>query len=100
MSLQEDIRSFIVDNFLFGDAGTLNNDSSFIKEGIVDSTGILQLVAFIQEQYRVVVEDEELIPENLDSVSKVAAFIENKMKMAAFVGEELEVAVGGADGAV
>ncbi|WP_026841449.1 acyl carrier protein [Citrifermentans bremense] len=100
MSLQEEIRSFIVDNFLFGDAGTLNNDSSFIKEGIVDSTGILQLVAFIQEQYRVVVEDEELIPENLDSVSKVAAFIENKMKMAALVGEELEVAVGGADGAV
>lgn len=100
MSLQEDIRSFIVDNFLFGDAGTLNNDSSFIKEGIVDSTGILQLVAFIQDQYRVVVEDEELIPENLDSVSKVAAFVENKMKMAAFVGEEIEVAVGGADGAV
>uniref|UniRef100_C6E3Y5 Carrier domain-containing protein n=1 Tax=Geobacter sp. (strain M21) TaxID=443144 RepID=C6E3Y5_GEOSM len=100
MSLQEDIRSFIVDNFLFGDAGALNNDSSFVKEGIVDSTGILQLVAFIQDQYRVVVEDEELIPENLDSVSKVAAFVENKMKMAAFVGEEIEVAVGGADGAV
>lgn len=100
MSLQEDVRSFIVDNFLFGDAATLNNDSSFVKEGIVDSTGILQLVAFIQDQYRVVVEDEELIPENLDSVSKVAAFVENKLKMAAFVGEEVEVAVSGADGAV
>lgn len=100
MSLQEDIRSFIVDNFLFGDAGGLRNDSSFIKEGIVDSTGILQLVAFIQEQYRVVVEDEELIPENLDSVSKVAAFVEHKMKLATFVEGEVEVALGGVDGAV
>ena len=66
MSLQEDIRSFIVDNFLFGDEGGLSNDSSFVKEGIVDSTGILQLVAFIQEQYMIAVEDDELIPENLD----------------------------------
>ena len=82
MSLQEDIRSFIVDNFLFGDAGGLNNDSSFLREGIVDSTGILQLVAFIQEQYLVAVEDEELIPENLDSVSKVAAFVEGKKRLA------------------
>lgn len=82
MSLQKDIRSFIVDNFLFGDAGELNDDSSFIKEGIVDSTGILQLVAFIQEQYLVAVEDEELIPENLDSVSKVAAFVEEKQRLA------------------
>ena len=81
MSLQEDIRSFIVDTFLFGDAGGLNNDSSFIKEGIVDSTGILQLVAFIQEQYLVGVADEELIPENLDSVSKVAAFVEGKKRL-------------------
>lgn len=100
MSLQEEIRSFIVDNFLFGDAGNLNNDSSFIREGIVDSTGILQLVEFIQEQYRVVVEDEDLIPENLDSVSKVATFVENKMKIAALVEDGIEVAVGGADGAV
>lgn len=81
MSLQEDIRSFIIENFLFGDAGGLNNDSSFIKEGIVDSTGILELVAFIQEQYLVAVADEELIPENLDSVSKVAAFVEGKKRL-------------------
>ena len=78
MSIKEDIRRFIVENFLFGEEGTLSNDSSFVKEGIVDSTGILQLVAFIQEQYLIAVEDEELIPENLDSVSRVAAFIEGK----------------------
>lgn len=100
MSLQEEIRSFIVDNFLFGDPGNLSNDSSFIREGIVDSTGILQLVEFVQQQYQVVVEDEDLIPENLDSVNKVAAFVENKLKMAALVEDGIEVAVGGADGAV
>lgn len=80
MSLQEDIRTFIVENFLFGDEGGLSNDSSFVKEGIVDSTGILQLVAFIQDQYLIAVEDEELIPENLDSVSRVTAFIEAKKR--------------------
>jgi len=81
MSLQEDIRTFIVDNFLFGDEGGLSNDSSFVKEGIVDSTGILQLVAYIQEQYMIAVEDDELIPENLDSVSRVTAFIEGKKRI-------------------
>lgn len=78
MSLHDDIRSFIVENFLFGEDKGLCNDSSFVKEGIVDSTGILQLVAFIQERYLIAVEDEELIPENLDSISRVAAFIEAK----------------------
>jgi len=83
MSLQEDIRDFIVENFLFGDSGGLKDDSSFVKEGIVDSTGILQLVAFIQERYMIAVEDEELIPENLDSVSRVTAFIEGKKRLLA-----------------
>lgn len=82
MSLQEDIRNFVVENFLFGDRGGLKDDSSFIKEGIVDSTGILQLVAFLQEQYQVEVADEELTPENLDSVSRVAAFVANKRLLA------------------
>lgn len=83
MGLQEDIRSFVVDNFLFGEPGGLKDDSSFVKEGIVDSTGILQLVAFIQDQYKIAVEDDELIPENLDSVSRVAAFIEQKLSSGA-----------------
>jgi acyl carrier protein len=80
MSLQEDIRGFIVDNFLFGEDRGLKDDSSFLKEGIVDSTGIMQLVSFIQEQYLIQVEDEELTPENLDSIGKVSAFIEGKMR--------------------
>jgi len=78
MSLQDDIRAFIVDSFLFGEDGGLRDDSSFLEEGVVDSTGIMQLVSFLQEQYLITIEDEELIPDNLDSIRKVARFVETK----------------------
>jgi acyl carrier protein len=80
MSVQEDIREFIVENFLFGEQGGLRDDSSFLREGIVDSTGIMQLVSFIQEQYLIAIEDEELIPENLDSIRNVSLFIAEKKR--------------------
>lgn len=80
MTLHEDIREFIVENFLFGDDNGLKDSSSFLEEGIVDSTGIMQLVSFIQEQYLIVVEDEELTPENLDSIQKVADFVQQKRR--------------------
>ncbi len=83
MSVAEEIRNFVVDNFLFGDEAGLTDDSSFIKEGIVDSTGILQLVTYLQERYQIAVADEELTPENLDSVRRVAAFVEVKRGRAA-----------------
>lgn len=78
MSVAEEIRNFVVDTFLFGDEAGLTDDSSFIREGIVDSTGILQLVTYLQERYQIAVADEELTPENLDSVRRVAAFVEGK----------------------
>ena len=82
MSLQQEVREFIVDTFLFGEDGGLKDDSSFLEEGIVDSTGIMQLVAFLQEQYLVAIEDVELIPDNLDSIRRVSAFIEGKIRAA------------------
>jgi acyl carrier protein len=81
MSINEDIRFFVVENFLFGEDRGLLDDSSFIQEGIVDSTGIMQLVSYIQEQYLINIEDEELTPENLDSIRKVSAFIEGKKRL-------------------
>ena len=87
MSLKDEIRSFVIDNFLFGEDNGLKEDSSFIKEGIVDSTGIMQLVSFIQERYRIMVEDEELTPENLDSISKVSAFIARKGRLREAAGD-------------
>jgi len=86
MRLQEEIRQFIVDTFLFGEDGRLKEDSSFLGEGIVDSTGILQLVSFLQERYLISIEDAELIPDNLDSIGKVAAFV--RSKQAALGSEE------------
>lgn len=82
MGTQEKIRSFIIDNFLFGEDRGLKDDSSFLDGGILDSTGIMHLVAFLEEAYSVTVEDEELVPENLDSINKVTAFIERKAALA------------------
>ena len=82
--LNHDIRTFIIDNFLFGDASgrfTFADDDSFQERGIVDSTGILELVCHLQERYAIVIEDEELVPNNLDSVSKVARFVERKRRV-------------------
>ena len=70
------IRTYIFDNFLLdGGEGDLNNDESFLDNGIVDSTGMLELVTWIQETFSIEMSDAELIPDNLDSVSKVAAFV-------------------------
>lgn len=72
------IRTFIIENYLFGDDDGLEESTSFLDEGIIDSTGILELIDFISEEFSITVEDEELIPENLDSINNVAAFIGRK----------------------
>ena len=76
--LKAQIREFIVENFLFGDANGLKDDSSFLDEGIMDSTGVLELVTFLEEKFSIKVEDEDLIPENLDSINNVTAYLEKK----------------------
>jgi acyl carrier protein len=72
------VRSFVVENFLFGDQGQLSDETSFIGSGVIDSTGILELIAFLEEAYALTIEDEEIIPENLDSCGRVARFLERK----------------------
>lgn len=76
---KEKVREFIVENFLFGSANGLKDDTSFLDEGIIDSTGVLELVTFLEETYAIQVEDEELIPENLDSIDNIAKFLEQKI---------------------
>lgn len=71
-------REFVVDNFLFGDDNGLQESTSFLQEGIIDSTGILELVNFIEEEFHIQVQDDELLPENLDSLEKVTHFLEKK----------------------
>lgn len=80
-SVQDEVRNFVVENFLFGEnpESLLNNDS-FLETGIIDSTGVLELVAFVEDNYSVEVNDDELIPENLDSIDRLINFIESKLK--------------------
>ena len=77
--LRQEIRGFVIESFLFGKDGDLSDDDSFLHRGIIDSTGILELIGFIEERYRIKVADEDLLPDNLDSVSRVAAFVSRKL---------------------
>lgn len=94
MTKTEKIRSFIIDNYLFGDDRGLKDDSSFLDEGILDSTGIMHLVAFLGEEFSIVIDDDELLPENLDSINKVTAFIERKNGFVPFEGNILASCAG------
>ena len=82
-NIKQDIRHFIVDHFLFGEDPGFTDDASLLDQGFIDSTGVLEFVAFIEKQYHVKVSDEELAPENLDSVVSVAAFVARKQAAAA-----------------
>ncbi len=73
------IRDFILDNYMIGESEEdLDNDDSFLEKGIIDSTGILELVMFIEETYDIEVEDDEVIPENFDSIDRLSAYIRKK----------------------
>ena len=78
MDVSAVIRQFIVENFLFGDDGNLKEETSFLESGIIDSTGILELVSFLEEKFEISVADEELVPENLDSIANVVAYLQKK----------------------
>ncbi len=80
MVIKETISEFIVNNFLKGSELTnLVDDSSFLEEGIIDSVGVMELVAFLETTFNFRVEDEEIIPENLDSVNKLTVYVQSKL---------------------
>ena len=81
--ITDQVRQFIVENFLFGNDENLTDETSFLDEGIIDSTGVLELVTFLEENFSIKVEDEELIPENLDSIKNVANFVATKAEHSA-----------------
>ena len=77
--MHEKIRKFIFENFLFdADNSALDNNDSFLEKGIIDSTGILEVINWMEETFGFEVDDMELIPENLDSVNRLADFIKRK----------------------
>lgn len=78
-STEQKIRAYILENYLFtDDPSALANDTSFLERGIIDSTGIMEVIAFLQEEFGIEVEDEEMIPENLDSVSNIVTYVLSK----------------------
>ena len=79
MAIEEKLRSYILENYLFtDDESALKNSDSFLEKGIIDSTGILEVIYFIEDEFDIKVDDEEMVPENLDSVNNIISFIEQK----------------------
>jgi len=73
------VRDFVVANFLFGDGELLKEDTSFMEKGVVDSTGMLELIMFLEETYNIKIEDDELVPENLDSLQNISRFVSRRI---------------------
>ncbi len=77
--MRDKIRDYIIENFLFGDAEPMSDDGmSLLDEGIIDSVGVMELVAFLEADFGISVGDEELVPDNLDSVANLIAFVDRK----------------------
>jgi acyl carrier protein len=78
--MKDQIRTYIMDNILLGSADqSIADDDSFLEKGIIDSTGILELVAFVEDEFNIEVGDEELIPDNFDSIEKLAVYTQGKI---------------------
>ena len=79
MEISAQVRLFMIENFLFEDNGCLYEDTSFLENGIIDSTGVLELINFLENTFGITIEDQDIVPENLDSIGRVAAYIRSKL---------------------
>jgi acyl carrier protein len=78
-AIEQEVRQFLKDNFpLSADGVDLSGDDSLIEVGVIDSTGVLELIGFIEERYQVEIADEEVLPENLDSIASITRFVGEK----------------------
>ncbi len=83
MTVQQRVRQFIIENFYVAEPSELGDASSLIQGGWVDSTGMLELIAFLESEFAVRIADAEMVPENLDSIERIAAFVARKGEPAA-----------------
>ena len=81
MQINSEIRKFIMETFLLDEELNLSEEDSLLERGVIDSTGVLELVAFIEETYQFKIKDEELVPENLDSIKNISQFIQNRLNV-------------------
>lgn len=79
MDIKQQLRQFVLENFLFSDdESQLKDDDSFLEQGILDSTGILELIFFMEDTWKIKVEDDEMVPDNLDSINNAVQFLSSK----------------------
>ncbi|HYG56045.1 MAG TPA: acyl carrier protein [Burkholderiales bacterium] len=83
MQLIDQVRSFILSNFYVANPETVFDDTSLLDSGIVDSTGVLEIISFIEATFGVTVDDSEMLPENLDSIDAIAGFVKRKTETVA-----------------
>lgn len=76
---REQLRTYIVENFLFGDDKGLEDSTSFLESGMIDSTGILEVISYLEDTFSIKIKDEELVPENLDSINNILSFLGKKL---------------------
>lgn len=81
MDIQQEVKRFIIENFYVNDAAGLADDASLITTGVVDSTGMLEVITFLESEYGIIIEDTEMIPANLETIASIAGFV-NKKKAA------------------
>jgi acyl carrier protein len=77
--IQSEIYQFIVNNFMFGQADGLRNDESLLQRGVIDSTGVLELVSYLQDNFNITVEDSEIVPANLETVQGIVTYVGKKL---------------------
>jgi acyl carrier protein len=75
MAIEEQVRTYIIENFLLGGDQDLSASQSLLDSGVVDSTGVLELVAFLEQSFGIEVKDADMVPENLDTIGNIAAFV-------------------------
>jgi acyl carrier protein len=78
MDIKEQVRTFVTSNFYVADPTALEDSTSLLDRGIIDSTGVLEVIFFIEETFGIKVEDSEMLPDNLDSIDRIANFIARK----------------------
>jgi len=83
MTVRERVRGYILEAFYVSDPAELTDDVSLIDNGYVDSTGMLEIILFLEGEYAIHIEDQETIPENLETISRIAAFVSRKQPSAA-----------------
>ena len=79
--IQKQVREYVIENFVLGDEeDTFSDNQSFLDTGLIDSTGILEVIGYLEDEYEITIEDDEMVPENLDSVDRIARFVHTKQK--------------------